>query len=581
MSQQFFLSWHNINVKVSEKKHNFCKTTLTEKIILEDVSGSVESGALNVILGNSGCGKTTLLTSISGRRKRKSGSLKINNTTISDETARNVSGYLYQEDIFTNCLTVFEHLQFITGLQCSDKNEKTRNFIIKRQLSELSLERHADTLIEKLSSGEKRRLSLAGELISNPSILFCDEPTTGLDSYNAFVVLEKLKTIATLGKIVLATIHQPSSQLFHYFDNITLMAEGKIVFQGSKHESKLFFDNLNLHCPKAFNPAEFYINCLTKEDVSKMELVYKTQKNREPQNHVHFDNLFLKKQTKNCIFYDLKWLLWRCYLNTKRNKIINLGTYFYSMMQILIISIFYSEVTFSGQDAIQSIQGLLSYCGTEFTFTNMYAVIYIFPEEVAIFLREKNLYSTFAYFIAKLLSLIPLSIVTNMICLGILFMFSNVLHGFCLWLKMTYVAFLVSIVSSSLGLAFSATFSTIEHVDLFLGPLEFILLLFSGLLVKVDSVKGAFNWIKYISPFYYAFDSLSNLFWKDVGKIGECTFNQTIPCYHNVSEVLQSYGIYKTYDTVAYNILFLHILGAVFCLLGFAGIVRKKMSLSL
>ncbi|XP_044256400.1 protein scarlet [Tribolium madens] len=523
MSQHFFLSWHNINVKILEKKRSFCKTTLKEKIILDDVSGSVESGSLNVILGNSGCGKTTLLTSISGRRKRNSGTLKINNSVISDETARNISGYLYQEDIFTNSLTVFEHLQFITGLQCSDKNEKTRNFIIKRQLSELSLERHADTLIKKLSGGEKRRLSLAGELISNPSILFCDEPTTGLDSYNAFVVLEKLKTIALLGKIVLASVHQPSSQLFHYFDNITLMAEGKIIFQGSKNESKMFFERMNLHCPYAFNPAEFYINCLTHGDVSKMDLMYKKERNEKPQDHVHwpnFDNLFLKKQTANCFFYDLKWLLWRCYLNTKRNKIVILGTYFYSMIQMFIISMFYSEVTFSSQDAIQNIQGLLSYCGTEFTFTNMYAVIYIFPEEVAIFLREKNLYSTFAYFVAKLLSLIPLSMITTIICLGVLFLFSNFLHGFGLWLKMTYVAFLVSIVSSSLGLAFSATFSTIEHVDLFLGPFEFILLLFSGLIVKVDSLIDAFNWIKYISPFYYAFDSLSNLFWRDVGKIG-------------------------------------------------------------
>lgn len=71
--------------------------------------------------------------------------------------------------------------------------------------------------------------------------MFCDEPTTGLDSYNAIVVIQKLKIIAQLGKIVLASIHQPSSQLFHYLDNITLIAEGKLVFQGTKEEANSFF----------------------------------------------------------------------------------------------------------------------------------------------------------------------------------------------------------------------------------------------------------------------------------------------------------------------------------------------------
>lgn len=152
-------------------------------------------------------------------------------------------------------------LQLISSFQAAlrlHNKSKEKRSIIKQLLSDLSLEGEGDTLIKNLSGGQRRRLSLAGEvkgilfgscclkmdlqLISDPLMLFCDEPTTGLDSYSALVVLQKLHTIAFSGKIVLASIHQPSSQLFHYFNNITLVAEGKLVFQGTKDEAKSFFE---------------------------------------------------------------------------------------------------------------------------------------------------------------------------------------------------------------------------------------------------------------------------------------------------------------------------------------------------
>jgi ABC-type multidrug transport system ATPase subunit len=188
-------------------------------------------------------------------------------------------------------------LQLISSFQAAlrlQNKSKEKRSIIKKLLSDLSLEGEGDTLIKNLSGGQRRRLSLAGEvkgilfgscclkmdlqLISDPLMLFCDEPTTGLDSYSALVVLQKLHTIAFSGKIVLASIHQPSSQLFHYFNNITLVAEGKLVFQGTKDEAKSFFESLDLHCPSSYNPADFYMDCLNREDLSKIVAVFQNRK---------------------------------------------------------------------------------------------------------------------------------------------------------------------------------------------------------------------------------------------------------------------------------------------------------------
>ncbi|KAJ3639296.1 hypothetical protein Zmor_002661 [Zophobas morio] len=577
----FSFTWQDINVTVFEKTKTFWKTTTRNKTILDNVSGSSRSNSLFAIMGSSGSGKTTLLRAISGRCRQKTGLLQVNDNFISDDDIRDISGYVPQQDIFVEHLTVLEHLEFMAALQRKTRSRKKHQSIIKQLLSELSLERQNCTLIKNLSGGEKRRLSLASELISNPFILFCDEPTTGLDSYNSVVVVEKLQTIALSGKIVIITIHQPSSQLFHYFNNITLLAEGKLVFQGTTEEAKSFFESMDLFYPENYNPADFYIRCLTGENVQemcKMFIQWKTSQSTIYCSHCnHVDNILLDKQNKNNFFHELKWLMWRNYLSIKRNKWAHLGTYFVVLIELVMVSFFYSKISFTDRESAQNIEGFIAFIGSEFTFTNMYSVINVFPSEVEVFIREKTLYSSCAYFISKILSVIPLSLLSTMLYMTILFTIIKFLNGFYLWVQMTYLTFLVSMAASALGLAFSATFSTVDHIDLYLGPLEFLLLLLSGLMVKLDVIPVALRWLKYLSPFYYAFDSLSNLLWKDVTNIGNCAGNETIPCYSNGTEVLRNYGIYKSFNTVTYDILYLHLLATALCLIGFGGIVRKKI----
>jgi ABC-type multidrug transport system ATPase subunit len=133
--QQFSLSWQNVNVEISEKSSSFWRSKSQKRTILDNgnvtteltrnkfvlVSGSTRSYSLVAIMGSSGSGKTTFLSAISGRRRDKKGILKINNTVVTDEDVRNVSGYLHQEDIFTQYLTPREHLEFMVIEQAISK----------------------------------------------------------------------------------------------------------------------------------------------------------------------------------------------------------------------------------------------------------------------------------------------------------------------------------------------------------------------------------------------------------------------------------------------------------------------------
>ena len=116
--------------------------------------------------------------------------------------------------------------------------------------------------IKGISGGELRRLAFASEIITNPALLFCDEPTSGLDSFMAMTIVESMKKLASQGKTIICTIHQPSSGIFQNFDNLYLMAEGRLAYSGSLHSAIDFFASQSHFCPEAYNPADFYINRL-------------------------------------------------------------------------------------------------------------------------------------------------------------------------------------------------------------------------------------------------------------------------------------------------------------------------------
>ena len=216
------LSWSNLTVKVPAKKPRSCcpgrsREPEPAKKLLDQVTGQARPGELLAILGASGAGKSTLLNTLAFRNLdglEVEGKRVANKKAVSTTSLTAVSGYVQQEELFISVLSVTEHLTFQSlvrmpkGLRRSERRER-----VEEVMKELGLASSADTMIGDLSGGEKRRLSVASELLTDPKLLFCDEPTSGLDSHMAASVVDLLLGLAAQGRTVVCTIHQPSSQV--------------------------------------------------------------------------------------------------------------------------------------------------------------------------------------------------------------------------------------------------------------------------------------------------------------------------------------------------------------------------------
>mmetsp|Transcript_26239 Transcript_26239/g.42976 ORF Transcript_26239/g.42976 Transcript_26239/m.42976 type:complete len:702 (-) Transcript_26239:333-2438(-) len=237
-----------------------------ERVILKNVSGCFQPKRFTAILGASGAGKTTLLNLLSGRSQggKMEGSVLINGQVTSMSILRKVSGFVFQDDVILDSMTVREALKMSARLRLPRKmSQKEKMGRVDQVIAEMQLEKCADTivgssLVKGISGGERKRCALGMEMISQPSILFCDEPTSGLDSFTAFHVVQVLKNLARRGRTVVATLHQPSSEIFHMFDDLVILSEGQVMYFGPANLSVDYFRVHGFPCPQYNNPADFY-----------------------------------------------------------------------------------------------------------------------------------------------------------------------------------------------------------------------------------------------------------------------------------------------------------------------------------
>jgi len=213
------------------------------------VSFEMESGQLIGVMGGSGTGKSTLLNVLNGNLPLKQGNIYINGYDLhSDaEKLKGVIGYVPQEDLLVEELTVYENLYYNAKL-CFDKTSAEKiEEIIDQTIENFDLVEARDLKVgdpinKVLSGGQRKRLNIALELMRQPSILFVDEPTSGLSSMDSEKVMYLLKRQVIKGKLVLCNIHQPSSDIFKLLDKLIIMDHGgKVIYYGNPIDAVVYF----------------------------------------------------------------------------------------------------------------------------------------------------------------------------------------------------------------------------------------------------------------------------------------------------------------------------------------------------
>lgn len=239
--------------------------TRENKTILDGISGDFKAGELTAVMGPSGAGKSTLMDIISGyTTKNVLGEITINGRRRESKRFRRLSAYIMQDHNLQPLLTVIEAMKFSANLKLGNSMTKEQKALtITKILEAISLNDSRKTLTGRLSGGQKKRLSIALELVNNPNVMIFDEPTSGLDSSTSTQCMSLLKKLAMEGRTIICTIHQPSALVFEMFDHLYAIADGKCIYTGTTKNLVPFLRELDLECPKFHNPSDFLLEIST------------------------------------------------------------------------------------------------------------------------------------------------------------------------------------------------------------------------------------------------------------------------------------------------------------------------------
>jgi ABC transport system ATP-binding/permease protein len=219
---------------------------------LRNINIAEASGNLIGIMGASGSGKSTLLNVLNGNEKPTAGKVKINNVDIHSERdkVKGVIGYVPQDDLLIEDLTVFQNLYFAAKLCFSHYSKEQLKKLVLKTLASLGLSEIKDLRVgspldKTISGGQRKRLNIGLELLREPSILFVDEPTSGLSSRDSENIMDLLKELSLKGKLVFVVIHQPSSDIFLMFDKLIILDVGGYqIYYGNPMEAVVYFKNI-------------------------------------------------------------------------------------------------------------------------------------------------------------------------------------------------------------------------------------------------------------------------------------------------------------------------------------------------
>ncbi|HTL80512.1 MAG TPA: ATP-binding cassette domain-containing protein, partial [Bacteroidia bacterium] len=280
--------------KITFNANNIEYAFKTGKLGLRGVNIQEESGRLIGIMGGSGAGKSTLLNVLNSNETPTKGEVLINGINIHTQKDKieGVIGMVSQDDLLIEELTVFQNLFYNAKLCFGNLGDPEITKLVNEVLSDLGLYearnlKVGSPLEKTISGGQRKRLNIALELIREPSVLFVDEPTSGLSSRDSENIMDLLKELALKGKLVFVVIHQPSSEIFKMFDKLIILDVGGYpIYYGNPVDAVVYFKKMVNHvnsdeseCPTCgnVNPEQIF-NIIESKVVDEYGNLTRTRK---------------------------------------------------------------------------------------------------------------------------------------------------------------------------------------------------------------------------------------------------------------------------------------------------------------
>lgn len=284
----FGLSFNFNNLSFHPKK--------APKPILQNVTGSIQRGSLVAVMGGSGAGKSTFVNVLMGKTTNTSGTVMVNNVPGKIARYKKLIGYVPQDDVVLPELTVYENILHSARIRLprtwSDVDIKAH---VNACIDCLELSHVRESLVGSvgkptISGGQRKRVSIGMELAAAPMCIFLDEPTSGLDATSASALMESLKALARLGISVIVIIHQPRMEIFEILDDLILLGNGQMIYQGSEKQARAFFEGQGFQFPPHANYADVITDIITGNgreykrdgDISKEALIQYWQRAGAP-----------------------------------------------------------------------------------------------------------------------------------------------------------------------------------------------------------------------------------------------------------------------------------------------------------
>ncbi|ESO01062.1 hypothetical protein HELRODRAFT_82208, partial [Helobdella robusta] len=576
---------------------------------------------INAILGPTGCGKTTLLNLLAGQCSGQGvkGKVLINGQNI-PSNFKHIAGYVIQDDMVMSMLTVKENVMFSANLRIHEPMTlKQKDNLVDETLQELGLTKCANTKIGNsftrgISGGERKRTSIAMEIITSSRILFLDEPTSGLDASTAHSVMLTLKSLALKGMTVIMSIHQPRYSIFKIFDQLFVLSKGQTIFHGPANKTLDFLASSGYICEEHDNPSDFILDVLSgtynnNNIINNVGFNISVDNNVADGKQLLDGNKYVNKKLQVassdvkqlqaaddqdegmflliacCIvvfFMLLAAVSCRTFKCTVRNTRAISTPAFSALILSLIVGSIYFQIDRSAHSARTKIQnrvGAFFFIVMNHVFANMSSVD-VFIRERAIYIHEtiSGYYGIVVYFICKILfEVLPLR--TMPIIFFSIITFFMIGFPFTLYNLLIYAfnIFLTNVAGASVALFFSA--STRQHaIGTVLTSLVWVtMMVYSGVLVNIETVPRFLRWVCWGSIFRYSINmflinSLKNQTFCDDGVSG----NQThIECLSG-NEYLESQGIqYLSSFDQWKNEMFLIIISIIFLTLALIQLKRS------